>query len=171
MLVIITNFEERTKQILQKIISDEAWTNHLNICFRLLGLDTRSYQMEPPLAKFINISDIPCLTVFRVDICDELQLMDKIKIEPGMDLTGVSKKLNVSKSMCIRAEMNESVYEKKYYGMVTGTYIKPQMTFDQKMKLREERRLRKQQEEELMISNQLHQEKKKEVKVEVDKEK
>ena len=172
LLVLVTNFEEKSKQILHKIINDESWTSHLNTCFRLLGLDSRSYDFEPALARFIDkAADVPCLAMFRIDICEELHMMDKIRIEPGMDLTEVRKKLNISKSMCIRAEMNESVYEKKYYGLITGTYVKPQMTFDQKLRLKEERRLKQQQEEEFMISNQLHQEKRKEEKVEVNKEK
>ena len=54
-----------------------------------------------------------------------------------MNLTETAKKLNVSKSMCIRAEMSESVYEKKYFGLITGTYVKTHMTFEQKLKLNE----------------------------------
>lgn len=81
LLVFFVNFTEHTKKILLKLISDESWTEHVNTCFRVVGFDTRSYEFEPALARLINLStDVPCIALFRIDIWDELHLMDRVPI-------------------------------------------------------------------------------------------
>lgn len=136
LLVFMLRFDEATKPFVMKMISKDDFANNVSTCFRCLGLDVRSYEFQKELAKYVNKEkDCPCLAMFRVDICDEIHLMEKIKIEPTSDLKQIQKKLQYFKSMCIRAELNEAIYEKKYYAKLNGEYVKPMLTFEQRQKL------------------------------------
>lgn len=46
--------------------------------------------------------------------------MEKIKIELTSDIKEIHKKLQYFKSMCIRAELNEAIYEKRYHAKMNG---------------------------------------------------
>lgn len=99
-------------------------------------------------------TDANTLLVFRVNVVDEIVLMTKIPLLTT-SLDEVKKRLRQIKSNSINAEMEEMHYEKRYQEEMRGNfdYQKPMSLAEQK-KLKEDREIRRKQEEEFYAAMQ-----------------
>ena len=120
----------------------------LNTQFQNFGLNTKQYDLEPFLKEFLNLnSDANSIIIFRISLIDEIVVVSKIPLN-GLSIQEVKKKLKQVKSSCINIEMEELHHDKRFKEEQRGNfdYQKP-MSLAEQRKLKEDREIRRKQEE------------------------
>lgn len=116
--------------------------------------------MEEELKVFFNLErDINHFVVCRVNCVDEIEVLKRVPIAEPFD--EIKRKLKQVKSECIQQEMEDrgivAQYEQERIG--NFAYKRPR-TVKENLKLKEDRQIRKQQEEEFFKACQPKQEQK-----------
>jgi hypothetical protein len=91
------------------------------------------------------------IIITRVNFLDEIQVMGRIKVTDNTE--DMKKKVKLIKSECIQADMEESHYARQYNEERMGNYnYQRPKTIKENIKLKEDREIRRQQEQEFFKS-------------------
>lgn len=142
LIVLIHDFKEEGKLLLKSMVSNNSVAEFFNTTFRVIGFDQEGYEADELLKSKVDRKNIPCLAVFKVDECEEITMMDVIELVPETDFKELKKRLNLSKSKYIKDEIKESEYLKRLKNELSGNFSSNPMTFERKLELQEERRLK-----------------------------
>lgn len=78
MIVFLHNFDQKFNNLTKNLISNPNVTSFFNETFRIIGFDTSVYKLDGILLEKIDPKYIPCMAVFKVDDCQNIQLMDVV---------------------------------------------------------------------------------------------
>jgi hypothetical protein len=148
-LVMVLDFSLDHVEEVKRKFSDEMFVEQvLNQQFKLFGISAFEYVLEDQLKVFFNFErDLNNFVVCRVNNIDEVEIMHRIAISEPYE--SIKNKLKLVKSECIQLEMEESNIAKQFQEERRGnfTYKRPR-TVKENLKLKEDRKIRQQQEEE-----------------------
>jgi hypothetical protein len=149
--VLILDFEEECGESLRACLTKDSLANEICTYFKLYGLDPASRPLDKWLGPFISLpADLNSLLVLRVNCMDEVQTVARIRLAEGSP-ESVGKLVQRAKSDTIHREYDEA-HLIKQHALIrkgAGAYRRPPSMQD-RLKHREDARLRRQQDEEFM---------------------
>ena len=148
MAVILLDFSRGWQQNIKRVFSDDLLIEKvISQQFKAYGINTKQYDLEPELKPFFNFErDANSIVICRVNHLDDINIVRRISLDDNVE--NIRKKIKQSKSSCIQNQLDQSNIVRQFTEELRGNfnYQRPR-TIKENIKMREDKKLRRQQEE------------------------